>query len=52
MGFTEVAELGGSGRREKPANEGGEERDPVIGGVVSVQCFLKFEETVRFSDRM
>ena len=35
-----MAELGGPGRRQKPANEGGEGRDPVIGGIVSVQRFL------------
>ena len=37
--FLEMAKLGGPGRRQKPANEGGEERIPVIGGIVSVQCF-------------
>ena len=38
--FLEMAKLGGPGRRQKLANEGGEERDLVIGGIVSVQCFL------------
>ena len=38
--FLEMAKLGGPGRRQKPANEGGEGRDPVIGGIVSVQRFL------------
>ena len=35
-----MAELGGPGRRQKPPNEGGEERDLAIGGVGSVQRFL------------
>ena len=37
--FLEMAKLGGPGRRQKPANGGGEESIPVIGGIVSVQCF-------------
>ena len=37
--FLEMAKLGGPGRRQKPLNEGGEGRDPVIGGIVSVQRF-------------
>ena len=38
--FLEMAKLGGPGRRQKPANGGVGERNPVIGGIVSVQCFL------------
>ena len=38
--FLEMAKLGGPGRRQKPANEGGEECIPVIGVIVSVQCCL------------
>ena len=37
--FLEIAKLGGPGRRQKPANGGVGESIPVIGGIVSVQCF-------------
>ena len=38
--FLEMAKLGGPGRRQTPANGGVGESIPVIGGIVSVQCFL------------
>ena len=44
--FLEMAELGGPGRRQKPANGGVGESNPVIGGIVSVQRFLNLSKSL------